>query len=308
MAKKIVSLVTGGAGFIGSHTVDALIAKGHHVVVVDNFSSGHKKNVNPKAKVYSISVVDARALHDIFKKEKPQYVVHLAAQKDVRASVSDPAFDASENIIGGINVLEACVAAKVKKIVFASTGGAIYGETKNIPTSEPEPCRPISPYGIAKLTVEHYLYYYKHTYGLQYAVLRYANVYGPRQDPYGEAGVVAIFSAKLLSGETPLINGTGKQTRDYVYVGDVVAANIRALAGNKSGIWNIGTGKETDVNELYTAIASAVGSTKRAKHGPAKSGEQMRSAVHISKARRELGWRPRYALAKGIKETVRWFQ
>lgn len=300
-------LVTGGAGFIGSHTVDALVDRGYRAVVLDDLSSGYRKNISRQAKLYKFSIENAAAVARVFRQEKPQYVVHLAAQKDVRKSVADPRFDARINIIGGINVLQACVAAKVKKIVFASTGGAIYGDAAQVPTTEQSECQPVSPYGIAKLSMEKYLHYFYKQHGLEYAALRYANVYGPRQDPFGEAGVVAIFTSRFLQQQPVVINGHGRQTRDYVYVSDVVAANVAALESKKTGVWNVGTGKETDVKTLSRLVAAASGSKKKAGHGPAKAGEQLRSAVAAAKIRRDLGWRATTTLAAGVRQTVRWF-
>jgi UDP-glucose 4-epimerase len=225
-------LVTGGAGFIGSHVVDAYLELGHEVVVVDNLSSGSIENLNPKAKFYKMDIRDSD-IEDLFKNEKPDIVNHHAAQMDVRKSVEDPIYDADVNIIGSLNLLQNCIRYGVKKFIFASTGGAIYGEQDYFPADEEHPTRPLSPYGVAKLTVEKYLYFYKEVHGLNYVVLRYANIYGPRQNPHGEAGVVAIFTSKMLKGEQPVINGDGFQTRDYTFVGDVVRANVLALNYDK---------------------------------------------------------------------------
>jgi len=232
-------LVTGGAGFIGSHVVDAYLELGHEVVVVDNLSSGSIENLNPKAKFYEMDIRDSD-IEDLFKNEKPDVVNHHAAQMDVRKSVEDPIYDADVNIIGSLNLLQNCIKYGVKKFIFASTGGAIYGEQDYFPADEEHPTRPLSPYGVAKLTVEKYLYFYKEVHGLNYVVLRYANIYGPRQNPHGEAGVVAIFTSKMLKGEQPVINGDGFQTRDYTFVGDVVRANVLALSYEKSDVFNIG--------------------------------------------------------------------
>jgi len=300
-------LVTGGAGFIGSHIVDALIERGHAVSVLDNLSSGVRENVNPRARLHVLDV----ASHDLgalMERERPEVVFHQAAQMDVRKSVADPVFDATVNVVGGLNLYEHCVRAGVRKVIFASTGGAIYGEQETFPAPETHPQQPLSPYGVAKLANEKYLYFYQQTHGLQYVALRYANVYGPRQNPHGEAGVVAIFASKLLAGQTPTINGTGAQTRDYVYVGDVVAANMAALDYAESDAFNVGTGKETDVNELYEKLRRAVGTDIVAQHGPAKAGEQMRSVVDWTKANRLLNWSPRTALADGLVKTVEWFR
>ncbi|HAJ95449.1 MAG TPA: UDP-glucose 4-epimerase, partial [Actinobacteria bacterium] len=239
-------LITGGAGFIGSNVADGMIAEGFEVVIVDDLSNGREENIPGKAKFYKTDVRD-RGLEDVFIAEKPDMVIHNAAQLSVRVSVEEPLLDAGINIIGGLNLIDICKKHNVKKIVFASSGGTVYGEQKVFPADESHPLGPISPYGVAKLATEHYLYYYLKIYGLEYIALRYANIYGPRQDPHGEAGVVAIFSNMMLAGEPPLINGDGRQTRDYVYVGDVVRVNIAAIKSDFVGPINIGTGVETDV-------------------------------------------------------------
>jgi len=301
-------LVTGGAGFIGSHVVDALIAKKHQVVVIDDLSTGRKEFINKKAKFYKLDI-RSKELLKVFKKEKFAIVNHHAAQKDVRLSVKDPVFDAEVNILGSLNLLQACVQNKVKKFIFASTGGAIYGDVKKYPVLDDYlPAEPVSPYGVAKLAIEKYLHYFKQQFGLDYASLRYGNVYGPRQDPRGEAGVVAIFLKKLLTSQQPIIFGTGRQTRDYVYVDDVVTANLMAMTKKVSGSFNIGTGLETSVNQLYKKIVQAAGIDKKAKHGPAQSGEQMRSSLDYSKARRVMGWRPEHGLDDGLQKTYEWFK
>lgn len=300
-------LVTGGAGFIGSHTVDALIARGQKVAVVDDLSSGFRRNLNPKAKFYCLNIQSPK-IWGIFKKEKFSAVYHFAAQKDVRKSVADPRFDAQSNILGSLNLLEAAVKTEVKKFIFASTGGAIYGEAKKIPTPENYLEQPVSPYGIAKLAIEKYLYYYRLIHQLDYVALRYANVYGPRQDPFGEAGVVAIFSQRLLTGQQPVINGTGKQTRDYINIADVVKANLLVLKPAKSSIYNIGTGKEISVNQLLKKMLALGKFNQRPKFGPAKEGEQKRSALEIRKAKKELNWQPEITLEQGLKLTINWFR
>lgn len=301
-------LVTGGAGFIGSHVVDAYIDKGHQVAIVDDLSTGNKKNINPKAKFYKVDIKDAMKLQKVFNVERPEIINHQAAQKDVRRSVEDPIFDARINILGSINLMQLAIKFKIKKFIFASSGGAIYGEAKTVPTPEDYLPSPVSPYGIAKLTTEKYLDYYQHEFKLPYVALRYANVYGPRQDPKGEAGVVAIFVGKLLKNETPTINGDGKNTRDYVYVGDVVAANIIATAKDISGAYNIGTDLETDVNELAEKIVKLTNTNKEPKHGPAAAGEQRRSCLDINLAKKELGWHPDVNLEDGLNKTVQSFK
>jgi len=242
-------LVTGGAGFIGSNVVDRYITDGHDVVVVDNLSTGKKANLNPNAKFYQMSIKE-EGLEEVFKREKPDIVNHHAAQIDVRKSVAEPVYDAGINIIGSLNLFQQCTKYKVKKVIFASSGGAGYGEQVRFPADEEHPLQPLSPYGIAKVSVELYLYFYGVTYGLDYTILRYANVYGPRQDPLGEAGFVAIFTNAMIENEVPVINGDGKQTRDYVYIDDVVEANELSLSKGSGEAFNIGTGIETDVNEF----------------------------------------------------------
>jgi len=302
-------LVTGGAGFIGSHIVDVLIKKGHRVVIVDDLSTGVKKNLNPRARFYKLNIQDKK-LAEIFHREKPNYVFHEAAQIDVRKSVNDPMADAKINILGSINVLQNCAQAKVKKVIFASTGGAMYGDpaAKFLPSREVYRPRPVSPYGVAKLSVESYLFYFYKQYGLVYTALRYGNVYGPRQNPHGEAGVVAIFCNKILAGEQPIINGLGWQTRDYVYVGDVVAANLAALKSKAVGEINIGTGVESDVNQIFRLIVKHLGKKVKEIHGPAKPGEQKRSCLDYSLAKKALKWKPKVNLEDGIKKTAIWFK
>lgn len=300
-------LVTGGAGFIGSHIVDAYIAAGHDVTVVDDLSSGARSQVNPKARFVEIDIRQAE-LGDLFRDGKFDIVNHHAAQMDVRRSVADPAFDASVNILGGLNVFEHARETGVRTVIFASTGGAIYGEQEEFPATEEHPTRPLSPYGISKLTTEKYLYYYREVFGMNSVVLRYANVYGPRQNPHGEAGVVAIFCNKMLSGEQPVINGDGKQTRDYTYVGDVVNANLLALNIKGSGTFNIGTGIETDVNTVFRQLARLLKTSCREEHAPAKSGEQKRSVISARKIRSELGWQPEVAIQDGLGKTAEYFK
>ncbi len=300
-------LVTGGAGFIASHIADAYIAAGHEVVIVDDLSSGKRGNLPAAAKFYHADIRTPEA-REIIRNERPQVVSHHAAQMDVRKSVADPAFDASVNVLGMINMLEGAREVGVEKVLFASSGGATYGEQSEFPAPESHPHNPLSPYGITKATGEHYLFYYHAVYGMPYAALRYANVYGPRQDPHGEAGVVAIFSERLLEGKAPVINGDGKQTRDYVFVGDVVRANLLALEKPYVGPLNIGTGVETDVNTLYAHLRVLTGSPHPAQHGPAKAGEQRRSVIAIGRAAEVLGWRPEVPLEEGLRRTVEFFR
>ncbi len=300
-------LVTGGAGFIGSHIVDAYISLGHEVAIVDDLSSGRKENINPKAAFFELDI-QSEQLDDIFAKNKFDVVNHHAAQMDVRKSVNDPKFDAQINVLGTLNLLENSVKYKVKKFMFASTGGAVYGEQDYFPADEEHPAWPISPYGVTKLTCEKYLFYYKAVYNLQHIILRYANVYGPRQNPHGEAGVVAIFAEKLFRGEQPIINGDGKQTRDYIYVGDLVRMNVKGLEYNKSDIFNVGTAIETDVNALFHSINKYTNANKEEMHGPAKAGEQLRSCILPAKAEKIFGWKPEINLELGLKQTVEYFQ
>jgi UDP-glucose 4-epimerase len=300
-------VVTGGAGFIASQIVDAYIERGHEVHILDDFSTGQQSNLNPKATVHRIDIAEAKTAK-LIEQIKPEVLSHHAAQMDVRHSVADPAFDARVNIIGFINLLEACKNAGAKKVIFASSGGAVYGEQEVFPAPESHATQPASPYGVSKRTGELYLSYYNQAYGLPYIALRYANVYGPRQSTMGEAGVVAIFLSVLLSGKTPIINGDGRQTRDYVYVGDVVAANVAALESSFVGQINIGTGVETDVVTIYEHLRQAVGSAIKAQHGPAKPGEQRRSCLDAGRAAEILGWRPQMALRDGLLRTATYYR
>ena len=300
-------LVTGGAGFIASHIVDAYVQERHSVVVVDDLSSGVKQNVHPKAAFVQMDIRDSK-LEEVFKAEKFDVVNHHAAQMDVRKSVSDPQFDASINILGGLNVFENARRYGVKKIIFSSTGGAIYGEQDYFPADESHPLRPLSPYGITKLSTEKYLFYYKEVHGIEHVILRYANIYGPRQNPHGEAGVVAIFASKMIRDEQPVINGDGKQTRDYTFVGDVVRANVAALSYHGSSIFNVGTGVEHDVNYLFEHLRRHLNPSCAEKHGSAKLGEQMRSVISYSKIQKELGWSPTVTLEEGLKLTAQYFR
>ncbi len=300
-------LVTGGAGFIASHVVDAFIKDGHQVFILDNLATGFEKNINQKAEFIKEDITN-KDLSALFEKEKFDVVNHHAAQMDVRRSVADPAFDANTNIIGTINLLQNCIKTGVKKFMFASTGGAVYGEQNYYPADESHTTSPLSPYGISKLAVEKYLYFYYAQYKLNYTVLRYANIYGPRQNPFGEAGVIAIFTSKLLKGEQPVINGSGLQTRDYVFVGDVVKANLITLKDEKSDIYNIGTGKETNVNEIYSLLNKFAGKGQVEKHGPAAPGEQMRSVITSEKLYKKFGWKPSTTLEEGLKKTMEFFR
>lgn len=301
-------LITGGAGFIGSHIADAYLAAGHEVTVVDDLSTGRMKNIPARASFVKADIRDREAMERLLREGRFDAVNHHAAQMDVRRSVADPAHDASVNIIGALTLLEAARAHGVRRFVFASSGGAIYGEQDVFPATEEHPTRPISPYGVAKLTTERYLYYYDAVHGIRSVSLRYANVYGPRQNPEGEAGVVAIFTGKMLRGEEPLINGPGTQTRDYVYVGDVARANLAALGVDRTAAFNIGTARETDVNMLFRALRPLTGSSAAERHGPAKAGEQLRSVLDVRRASAELGWRPQVPLEEGLARTVEYFR
>jgi UDP-glucose 4-epimerase len=296
-------LVTGGAGFIGSHLVDRLMKEGHEVVVVDNLSTGKRKNIHQDANFYKTDILSSR-LARIFYKEKPRLVCHYAAQMDVRKSVEDPIYDAKNNILGLLNLLEVSVKNGAQRVIFASSGGAIYGEQTAYPATEDNPARPVSPYGVSKLASEQYLYYYQKNCGLEYTALRFANVYGPRQNPLGEAGVVAIFTKKLINEEQPIINGNGMQTRDYVFVDDVIDANMAVINGNVSDTFNVGTGRETSVNDLFSALLEQTGSKAKPFHGMEKKGEQRRSCISSGKLNRMLGWEPRVSLKEGLIRTV----
>ena len=299
--------MTGGAGFIGSHIVDAYLGAGHEVTVVDDLSTGRCQNLNPHARYYELDVQDPQ-LREVFAQERPAVLNHHAAQMNVRRSVAEPMLDAQVNIVGLLNLMECGRSYGLQRVIFASSGGTVYGEQTALPLRETHATEPISPYGVAKLASERYLYYYRHAYGIRYVALRYANIYGPRQDPYGEAGVVAIFTGQLLRGDVPVINGTGRQTRDYVFVADVVQANLLALRTDYCGALNIGTGVETDVNQLSTILRRRTNSDTSARHAPPKRGEPNRSALDPSRAHSVLGWTPLVCLEDGLAQTVRYFR
>ncbi len=297
-------LVPGGAGFIASHVVDICLSQGYEVVVVDNLSTGRRSNVNPAAKLYAVDLRSPE-LMAVFEKERPDFVDHHAAQVDVRRSVADPMFDADVNVRGTINLLECARRAEVKKFIYISTGGAVYGEPEYLPCDEKHPINPICPYGASKHTAEHYLYMYKVNFGLNYTVLRYSNVYGPRQNPHGEAGVVAIFAGRMLTDQTVVIHGDGEQLRDYVYVGDCARANAVALAAEATGaIYNVATGRGTSVNEVFRLLKDITGYPHDATHGPAKVGETRRIYLDVRKAQADLGWQPQVDLAEGLRRVV----
>jgi UDP-glucose 4-epimerase len=296
-------LVTGGAGFIGSHVVDALVAKGHQVLVVDNLSTGKTEHLNPQATFYQVDIRDPE-LEDVFRRERPDLVNHHAAHVDVRRSVEDPRYDADVNIAGSLNLLECARRHGVQRFVYASSGGAIYGEPAYLPCDEKHPLNPLSPYGVSKQTVESYLFVYGQTYGLRHVILRYPNVYGPRQDPFGEGGVVAIFASRMLRGQEVVINGSGEQVRDFVHVQDVVSANLLAQEALDGQVYNLGTGVGTSINQLFASMKSPTGYAREPVHGPPKVGETFKIYLDATKAREELGWRPEVGLEDGLRATI----
>lgn len=300
-------IVTGGAGFIGSNLVDALAERGDEVVVIDNLSTGRRENLNPHIKFYEISIGDS-GIEDIFEKEKPDIVCHHAAQIDLRRSVNEPLFDAEVNILGSLNVIVNSIRSGVGKFVYASTGGAIYGEPQYLPVDEKHPINPVSQYGVSKHTVEHYLHLYALQGELNYVALRYPNVYGSRQNPFGEAGVIAIFAGQMLGGEQPTIFGPGDKTRDYTHVSDIVEANILAIERGRNLICNIGTGVETSDQDIFDAIARALGYSSSPIYTSVRPGEIQRICLDWSKAEKELGWRPKTTLKDGIAKTVSYFK
>jgi UDP-glucose 4-epimerase len=300
-------LVTGGAGFIGSHVVDAYVTAGYEVIVVDNLCTGKRENLNPRARFVELDINDA-ATAELVRAERPDVLNHHAAQMDVRRSVADPLFDARTNVLGTIALLEAARVAGVGKVLFVSSGGAVYGEQETFPAPETHPTWPVSPYGVSKRSGELYCHFYQAEYGLPFVAFRYANVYGPRQDPHGEAGVVAIFSGRMLRGEPVTVNGDGKQTRDYVFVGDVARMSLLALERDATGPVNIGTAVETDVNTLAETMLDVSGSRSEVRHGPAKAGEQRRSVVDIRRAAEVFGWTPEVSLRDGLARTVEFFR
>jgi UDP-glucose 4-epimerase len=301
-------LVTGGAGFIGSHVVDAYVAAGHDVAVLDDLSTGHEANLNPRARFHRVDVRDRSAVAAVLERERPEVLNHHAAQMSVRRSVADPVFDAEVNLVGLLNLLEEGRRRDLRQVIFASSGGTVYGEQQRVPASEDDPTEPVCPYGVAKLGSERYLHFYSHVYGLRWIAFRYGNVYGPRQDPQGEAGVIAIFTGQLLRGQDAVINGPGTQTRDYVYVADVARANLLALDCDHCGALNVGSGVETDVNTLFRRLCDATGTHPPETHGPAKAGEQSRSVLDSRRAEAILGWAPRADLESGLAHTVAYFR
>jgi UDP-glucose 4-epimerase len=297
-------VVTGGAGFVGSHVVEHLIDAGHEVVVLDSLVGGKRSNVHPGARLREVDIRDGDAVKAAFAAERPEVVSHQAAQASVKVSMENPLLDAQTNIIGTINILEACRAHGVRKVVYAGTGGAAVGEPKYLPVDEAHPAEPLSIYGADKYFVEHYCRIYRDTWGMDITRLRYANVYGPRQDPFGEAGVIAIFARRMLDNGDPIVNGDGEQERDYVYVGDIARANLLAIEKGGAGPYHLGTGVGTSVNTLFDRLAELTGYGKPRRHGPAMPGEVFRIFLDISRARAELGWEPQIGLDEGLRRTV----
>lgn len=300
-------LVTGGAGFIGSHVAEALLAAGHSVHILDDLSGGRRENVPDGAVLHVMDIRDA-AVEALWAEHRFEVMHHLAAQMDVRRSVADPSYDADVNVRGLLNLMEAGRRNGLRKVVFSSTGGAIYGEPEHAPQREDHGLNPLSPYGITKLCSEKYLFFYEQTHGIQWVALRYGNVYGPRQNPHGEAGVVAIFAERMLAGQQPVINGDGLQTRDYVHVHDVVSANMKALNHAGSGIFNVGTSVETDVNTLFRILRDTLAPDMPESHGPGKPGEQKRSVLSYAHSQAVLGWAPTISVEDGLRETALWFR
>ncbi|GJQ22773.1 UDP-glucose 4-epimerase [Candidatus Brocadia sapporoensis] len=302
-------LVTGGAGFIASHLVDRLIAHGHRVIVVDNLSAGQKENVNPKASFYLTDICDAQALEEVFKRERPEIVNHHAAHVNVRKSVEMPVYDANINILGSLNLCELSKKYQIKKFIYVSTGGAVYGEPKDLPVQETCPVEPLSQYGVSKHTVEHYLSIFYKLYGLNFTVLRYPNVYGPRQSPHGEAGVVAIFSELLLQNKPPTIFGDGSKTRDYVYVEDIVAANLMVLGNvGDGGIYNLGWGKQISDLEVFHTVRKALESQIEPIFSQKRPGEIDHISLDSSKAKKELNWEPKVTFEEGIRLATEYYK
>ena len=304
---KIV--VTGGAGFIGSHVVDAYVAAGHEVAVIDNLSTGQASNVNPAAQMHNLDIRDHEGVASALASFRPEVVNHHAAQSEVPKSVADPMYDASVNIVGGLNVLKASVDHGVRKLIFSSTGGALYGEPDVVPADEDHPVRPLSPYGTSKFSFEQYLGTFMRTFGLDYTVLRYANIYGPRQDFMAEEGrVIAIFASRMLAGKPVTIDGDGEQSRDMLHVADVVTANLAALDRGAGGTYHVSTGIAVTINDLFRKLALITNYKLAAKHGPARKGDVYRIALDNSRARRDLGWEPRLQLEEGLSLTVDYFR
>ncbi len=302
------ALVTGGAGFIGSHVADAYLAAGHEVAILDDLSTGKLDNVNPQARFFHADLRQPEQLTAAFDDFRPEVICHLAAKANVRESMLKPVLYAEVNVIGSINLLETARAFSCNKFIYASTAGAVYGEPEYLPVDENHPINPLDPYGASKHHVEHYLYLYQRNYGLNYTVLRYPNVYGPRQDPHGEAGVVSIFALALLENRQPVIHGDGEQSRDFVYVGDIAQASVLALPAGDGQTYNLGAGESTSINTVFRLLKDITGSDQPEVHGPAKLGEVFRTCIDATKARRELGWQPTTGLREGLERTVDYFR
>jgi UDP-glucose 4-epimerase len=307
MVDRPAVLVTGGAGFIGSHLAERLASLGYSVAVVDNLSTGKRENLASQVKFYHASITSPD-LNEVFESARPRVVFHNAAQISVSISVREPSQDAETNVLGALRVLELCRRHKVEKLVFSSTGGALYGEPDYLPCDEEHPIRPLSPYGLSKYVGEQYMGLYSRIHGLTTVALRYGNVYGPRQDPHGEAGVVAIFANLMLAGKQPTIFGDGLQERDFVYVGDVVDANVLAMKPGVTGYYNIGTGQGVTVNRIYNSLREALGFKSEAKYGPPRPGDVYKIALDPSKAQRELGWSPKVGIDEGLRRTAEFFR
>jgi UDP-glucose 4-epimerase len=301
-------MVTGGAGFIGSHIVDAMLSEGHDVVVVDDLSTGKRANLDPRARLYQVDLRDEAALKAVFEQEQPEAISHQAAKANVRESMARPRLYAEVNIIGSLNLLEVARRSGVRKVIYASTGGAVYGEPEYLPADEVHPINPLDPYGASKHQVEHYLFIYFRHYGIDYTVLRYPNVYGPRQDPDGEAGVISIWTALMLKNRPVTLNGSGEQQRDFVYVGDIARANVLALDHGGGEIINLGSSIGTTINEVFDLLKEITGYQQECLHGPAKQGEVFRSYITHDKAERLLGWTQSVSLHEGLDRTVAYFR
>jgi len=300
-------LVTGGAGFIGSNIIDALISAGHEIAIIDNLSTGKEENINPEASFFHIDITDFEALEGIFQNFKPEIVFHVAAQIDLRKSIEEPSFDAEVNVVGSVNLFSLCVQDGVKRIIFSSTGGALYGEREKIPANENSSIEPLSPYGVSKYCTEQYLNYFKRLYGIERVILRYGNVYGPRQDPFGEAGVIAIFTNKILNGETLTVYGDGNQTRDYIFIEDVVRANLLSIEG-KEGIYNIGTNVETSVNHIIELFSKILEKDIKPIYTQPRKGEVYRISLNTEKAKMELGFEVKFTFEEGLRKTIQWYK
>lgn len=307
MAYRRSALVTGGAGFIGSHLVDRLVQENYRVIIVDDLSTGKLKNLNHDATFHHMSITQP-TFPDVLNRERPDLVFHLAAQSSVPHSVKDPILDNEVNVLGTLRLLEASRRAGVEKIIYSSTGGALYGEPEVVPCPDDAPVTPISPYGMSKYMAEQYLDFYSRQYRLNFTTLRYGNVYGPRQDPFGEAGVVAIFISAMLGGKRPRIFGDGNQTRDFVCVDDIVDANIAAIHRGHRKALNIGTGQLTSVNQLIEMLKQIIGFRWDAEHGPARAGDVYRISLDSSRAEAELAWMPKTDLAEGLARTVKFLR